>query len=99
MLALAVLGEYWPSVVFVRVKILQRALGWSGVIFCIHLSNFGSLPIPPTSSQRIIRVGFNTNWLKPNENWTHNDPLRYSEKKVTNGLPTYELRPQLYMVS
>ena len=51
MLALAVLGEYWPSVVFVRVKILQRALGWSGVIFCIHLSNFGSLPIPPTSSQ------------------------------------------------
>ena len=42
MLALAVLGEYWPSVVFVRVKILQRALGWSGVIFCIHLSNFGS---------------------------------------------------------
>ena len=49
---------------------------------CLHW--FGSLPIPPASYQRIIRAGFGTNWLKPNENWTHDDPLRYSEKQVTD---------------
>ena len=49
---------------------------------CLHW--FGSLPIPPASYQRIIRAEFGKNWLKPNENWTHDDPLRYSEKQVTD---------------